>query len=417
MARRAARPWLPAAALAIATVAAVALLSSAAADVAVPTAVPGISVVVPDQTAAAAAVAAINAAAGIPPSALPAPGAFPINRAALPPGAAPNGTVADLWRWWGAGGGRAPAGAKPAFACLAEAFKGPPRDRKVYSQWGEDGIIEAIFGCIGPGQGPGSLYYVEFGTQTCQECTSRYLRTKGWKGLLMDGSNEDASINLHKEYMRSDNIAGLFKKYSVPFPTFDHMTADLDLNTPHVLRAVLGAGYRPRSVAVEYNRNFHPTQSYAVLDLPNEVWQGGCYYSASALAFERLMRAHGYSLVAFDEAGVNLFFVLDAELGAPAPHSFAGITPDYGRAVWQPMMGPCKQTVWSHVEAAPALASPEWMRHFRPVVLSHGDAAPARGFYEAAAHGALALRRHRRHAAPLGGAAAHAGERRRQRRQ
>jgi hypothetical protein len=39
----------------------------------------------------------------------------------------------------------------------------------------------------------------------------------------MDGANEDASINLHREYMRSDNIAQLFKKYGVP-TQFDHLT-------------------------------------------------------------------------------------------------------------------------------------------------------------------------------------------------
>lgn len=40
----------------------------------------------------------------------------------------------------------------------------------------------------------------------------------------MDGSHENPAINLHKEYMTSENIAGLFEKHSVPHPTFDHLT-------------------------------------------------------------------------------------------------------------------------------------------------------------------------------------------------
>lgn len=32
------------------------------------------------------------------------------------------------------------------------------------------------------------------------------------RGLLLDGFNENADINLHKEYMRSDNIVSLFHK-------------------------------------------------------------------------------------------------------------------------------------------------------------------------------------------------------------
>lgn len=46
------------------------------------------------------------------------------------------------------------------------------RERKVYSQNGEDGIIEAIFEKIGVITG----FFVEFGVQEGKECNSRYLR-------------------------------------------------------------------------------------------------------------------------------------------------------------------------------------------------------------------------------------------------
>jgi len=93
----------------------------------------------------------------------------------------------------------------------------------------------------------------------------------------MDGFHDNPSINLHKEYMRADNIVELFQKYEVPFPHLDQLTGtckanqamwlyqnlhshhrpfavDIDMNTPWVLRAILAGGYRPRSVTVEYNR-------------------------------------------------------------------------------------------------------------------------------------------------------------------
>lgn len=88
----------------------------------------------------------------------------------------------------------------------------------------------------------------------------------------MDGGHSNPAINLHTEFMRSDNIADLFRKHNVPFPAFDHLTADIDLNTWYILRAALAAGFRPRSVAVEYNRNFAPWQAYTVLDLPSDRW-------------------------------------------------------------------------------------------------------------------------------------------------
>ena len=59
-------------------------------------------------------------------------------------------------------------------------------------------------------------YYVEFGTQNATEINTRYLRENfSWTGLLMDGSNENLQINLHKEIILHENVIDLFKKYGV----------------------------------------------------------------------------------------------------------------------------------------------------------------------------------------------------------
>ena len=91
--------------------------------------------------------------------------------------------------------------------------------------------------------------YVELGAQDCQQCTSRFLRDRGWRGLVLDGEHADASINLQKERLDADMIGPLLQKYSVP-EAFDHMTIDLDLNTWWILQGAAGAGRRIHESAV-----------------------------------------------------------------------------------------------------------------------------------------------------------------------
>jgi hypothetical protein len=100
---------------------------------------------------------------------------------------------------------------------------------------------------------------------------------------MMDGGYYNPQLNLQKEFIYSHNIVQLFQKHKVPYPSFDHLTVDIDLNTFAVALAVLRGGFRPRSLTVEFNRNFAWSDSgYAVLDVPDEQWvypdacEGGC---------------------------------------------------------------------------------------------------------------------------------------------
>jgi hypothetical protein len=108
--------------------------------------------------------------------------------------------------------------------------------------------------------------------QDGRQCTTRNLRENhGFSGLMMDGGNSRPEINLQQVMMFSHNIAQLFKKHKVPHPGFDHLTVDLDQNTFWIALAVMRGSYRPRSLAVEINRNFAWHDSYATVDMPQEM--------------------------------------------------------------------------------------------------------------------------------------------------
>lgn len=186
------------------------------------------------------------------------------------------------------------------------------REKKIFSQNGEDGIIEAIFERIGDG----TKYYVEFGTENGDETNTRLLRElKNWKGLLMDGGHSNPAINLHKEFINASGICDLFKKYKVP-SSFDLLSVDIDFFDFYVLKRILECGYKPRVLVVEYNSALGPYHSASVSNsLPEDTrWDGSNYFGASILAFTSMAKTYDFSLLYVDRLGINLFFVQENEL-------------------------------------------------------------------------------------------------------
>lgn len=177
-------------------------------------------------------------------------------------------------------------------------------ERRVFSQNGEDGIIDAIFRKIGPT----NRYFVEFGVQDGSECNTRLLAERhGWRGLLMDGGHENSDRSLRREFITAENINDLFARYAVP-AEFDLLSIDIDGNDYWVWRA-LDTRFRPRVVIIEYNAAEGPERVSTIEYAPAFRWGGTDYMGASLGALVAVSRDRGYTLVACDSRGVNAFFV------------------------------------------------------------------------------------------------------------
>lgn len=217
-------------------------------------------------------------------------------------------------------------------------------EKKIYSQNGEDGIIEFIFSKIGTT----NKFSVEFGVGNGFECNTIYLlEKKNWKGLMMDyGADQNIQwkgimkkawynrklgligsirkdlaflkklisrtkrsrrfqIDIKSEKVTAENIQNLFKKYNVP-KNFDLLSIDIDYNDYWVWKAI--TDYLPRVVVIEYNSSVPPTESKVVPYDPEAKWDGTNYFGASLLALKNLGLNKGYTLVGCDNAGVNAFF-------------------------------------------------------------------------------------------------------------
>lgn len=177
-------------------------------------------------------------------------------------------------------------------------------EKRVFSQNNEDGIIEYLLNAIGYK----NKYYVEFGVEDGSECNTRYIREQfGFTGLMMDGSNENHEIGLHKEFITPSNINTLFEKYNVP-KEFDLLSIDIDFNDFYIWKNISDE-YKPNIVIIEYNAEYAPPKSLVVKKDESRMWDFTKYYGGTLSAMNYIAIEKGYTLVYCDSVGVNSFFV------------------------------------------------------------------------------------------------------------
>jgi hypothetical protein len=184
------------------------------------------------------------------------------------------------------------------------------REKKILSQNGEDGVIEALFETIGVT----NRYFVEFGVGDATECNTAALLERGWRGLMMDSQGISANplASVKKEFITAENINDSFHKYGVP-REFDLLSIDVDGNDFWIWAAIEA---RPRVVVIEYNSSVPPDQCRAIVYDPTFEFACTDYFGASLLAFHELGRRKGYTLVYCDRDGVNAFLLAEEALPA-----------------------------------------------------------------------------------------------------
>ncbi|MBP7215900.1 MAG: hypothetical protein KBA46_01305 [Candidatus Omnitrophica bacterium] len=187
---------------------------------------------------------------------------------------------------------------------------------QVYSQHGEDGIIQEIFRRIGTT----NQFFVEFGVEKGLECNSLFLIAKGWSGCWLD-SGKGYVKEMHKKFkflisekrlaikhgfITAENIEQLLSSLSIP-REFDLLSIDIDGNDYWVWRAI--QTYSPRVVVIEYNSIFRPPLEYIVKYDAKKVFPITSYFGASLKSMELLGFEKGYSLVGCNFDGTNAFFI------------------------------------------------------------------------------------------------------------
>ena len=196
---------------------------------------------------------------------------------------------------------------------------------QVYSQWGEDGLIQHLIHQV-PIERP---IFVEFGVEKYTDSNTRFLLTNNnWSGLVIDGSE------LHIEYIKNDpiywkhnlkaehsfidrnNINSLIKKNGIS-GDIGLLSVDIDGNDYWIWNSI--DVVNSRIVVCEYNSLWGDKLSvstpYDSAFGRTNAHYSNLYFGASITALTKLANFKGYSLIGSNIAGNNLFFVRNDLLG------------------------------------------------------------------------------------------------------
>lgn len=190
---------------------------------------------------------------------------------------------------------------------------------KVYSQWGEDGIIQYLIDNINISE----KIFIEFGVQNYTESNTRYLLiNNNWSGLVIDGSQE------YIDYIKKDEIYWKYNlKAECDFITAENindiilrngikgkiglLSVDIDGVDYWVWKAI--NCIEPDIVICEYNHRFGKEEAvtvpYKADFVRTEENNTNIYFGASIKALEKIAVEKGYSLVGVSSNGGNVFFV------------------------------------------------------------------------------------------------------------
>lgn len=192
---------------------------------------------------------------------------------------------------------------------------------RVFSQWGEDGIIQHLISSIEIS----NKTFIEFGVEDFVESNCRFLLMKDdWKGLVIDGSETNIKrlqssyffwkhhLIAKQAFVTKDNIDNLLVESG-----FDEdlgiLSVDIDGVDYFILESI--ASYKPRILIVEYNPVFGPDRKisvpYKADFFRTEAHYSNLYFGASLAAMAHLAERKGYALVGVGSMGGNAFFVRD----------------------------------------------------------------------------------------------------------
>lgn len=189
----------------------------------------------------------------------------------------------------------------------------------IFSQWGDDGIIQWLTQNI---KFPNHTF-IEFGVEDYRESNTRFLMmNNNWTGLVMDGSESNIKAIESSEYfwqhelyaraafITKENINELLALYNF-HEDVGILHIDIDGNDYWIWNEI--DVISPIVVIVEYNSVFGNERAITIPYNPSFIRSeahSSCLYAGASLpALHELAKSKGYVFIGCNSAGNNAYFV------------------------------------------------------------------------------------------------------------
>ncbi|MFA6601255.1 MAG: hypothetical protein WCT02_00105 [Candidatus Paceibacterota bacterium] len=197
---------------------------------------------------------------------------------------------------------------------------------KVFSQWGDDGIIQYLINKI---ETPKTFVDIGGGTYT-QPDTRFLLEHDNWSGLAIDASPVDSlrnsdlypvyDITAKQAFVTVENVNEL-----ITFKEVGLLNIDIDGNDYWVWKSIkinpviviieYNTYFGLRPIAITYNKDFRRTEAH----------HSSMYFGASLTSMCDLAEKKGYAFIGSNNNGGNAYFVRKDKLG-----NLKVLTPEQG---------------------------------------------------------------------------------------
>ncbi len=196
---------------------------------------------------------------------------------------------------------------------------------QVFSQWGDDGIIQFLISKI---DFPNKTF-IEFGVENYIESNTRFLLLNdNWTGYVIDGSSKNIdyiksdiiswACELYAEvaFINAENINELLKKSNFDLE-IGILSIDIDGNDYWIWKAI--NIINPIIVIIEYNSVFGKNTTWTVPYDPGfvreEKHSSILYFGASLKSLVILAEQKGYGFIGCNSKGNNAYFIRKDKIG------------------------------------------------------------------------------------------------------